>query len=58
MIETSVFCTQFNEADYFSGVTVGVPAGLWGKKKQFSRNEASYSRKLASARVHVERIIG
>ena len=45
--------------DYMiSGITVGVPAGLWGDRKQFTAVEARYSREMASARVHVERMIG
>jgi hypothetical protein len=41
-----------------AGVTVNIPAGLWGGKQQLSVQEVSYTRKMSSARVHVERIIG
>ena len=41
-----------------SGVSLNVPAGLWGKKKQFTSEEILYSREIAQARIHVERTIG
>ena len=39
------------------GVTLNVPAGLWGKVRLTS-DEVLESRKIATARVHVERVIG
>lgn len=39
------------------GVTLNLPAGLWGASSQFSKEEVLESRKIASARVHVERAI-
>jgi len=43
---------------YTLGVSLNVPAGLWGKKKQFTSEEILYSREIAQARIHVERTIG
>ena len=40
-----------------SGVTLNLPAGLWGKT-QFTPEEVAASRRVSSARIHVERSIG
>ena len=39
-----------------AGVTLNVPAGLWGKK-QYTVEEVLASRKISVARIHVERAI-
>ena len=44
------------QIDIFTGVTLNVPAGLWGKK-QFTPEEVWQSRKISVARIHVERAI-
>ena len=44
------------QIDIFTGVTLNVPAGLWGKK-QFTPEEVRQSRKISVARIHVERAI-
>lgn len=41
-----------------AGVTLNIPAGLWGGKKQYSQQEINDSRAISRARVHVERTIG
>lgn len=40
-----------------AGVTLNIPAGMWGKT-QFTPEEVATSRKISSARIHVERTIG
>ena len=42
---------------YFSGVSLNVPAGMWGKQ-QYTAVEVCTSRKISRARIHVERSIG
>ena len=38
-------------------MTLNIPTGLWGGKKQFSPEEIEHSKKIARARIHVERAI-
>ena len=40
-----------------TGVTMNMPSGLWDKS-QLSREEALYSRKVSSLRIHIERMNG
>ena len=44
-------------SNYISGVTLNIPAGMWGKI-QFTPEEVAASRKISIARIHVERSIG
>ena len=58
----TLFCSTAITTNKFrsilSGVTLNLPAGLHGKKKQYSEEEVQENDKIATARVHVERAIG
>ena len=54
--KTLIFISTFTW--FLTGVTVNVPAGLWGEKKQLTKEEALYTRKVSSLRVHIERMNG
>ena len=57
MIVNCINSTGINNLYYIEGVTLNMPAGLWGKS-QYTGEEVAESRRISRARSHVERSIG